>query len=169
MAGIVGWMTALIPYRRYELLSDRPPAEVEASLRAVVGYRRFLGLGMAPFPFEGEVQDGGFTIQRAITYRNSFLPQIRGKITQASQGSRIAISMTLHPFVLAFMVIWLSAAGAGFVFVLYQTLRTGGSPSGAFGVLFMFVFGWALAAGGFASEAREADRLLTSVLHARLA
>jgi hypothetical protein len=77
-----------LPHRRYELVSTKNPWEVEAAMRAAVEPKRFFGFGAASRPFEGEVGDRMFDVQRAIGYRNSFLPQIRGSITVV--GGRVS-------------------------------------------------------------------------------
>jgi hypothetical protein len=158
----------LFPYRRYELVSVKAPREVEAAMRAAVEPLRFLGFGSPSRPFEGEIGDCVFTVQGAISYRNSFLPQIRGKITTAPEGSRIWISMTLHPFVLVFMTIWLGGLGVATVLILSGELRRGGSPSAAFIPAVMFAVGWAIATGAFAFEANIAEPLLATTMTARL-
>jgi hypothetical protein len=156
----------LLPYRRYELVSAKTQWEVEAAMRAAVEPKRFFGFGAPPRPFEGEVGDGTFDVQRAISYRNSFLPQIRGKISAAPGGSRIAVTMRLHPFVLVFMTIWLGGVGASCLLVLATELRKGDSAL-AVGPAIMFVFGWALATGSFNFEANKADTLLATTMVAR--
>jgi hypothetical protein len=157
----------LLPYKRYELLSDKTPSEVEAAMRSVVAPRRTFGVAAAPRPFEGEVGDRTFDVQRAITYRNSFLPQIRGDIFAAAEGSRIAVSMKLRLLILVFTIIWLAGVGAASLVILISEFRGGGSPNRALGPAFMFIFGWFLTAAGFSYEARIAEPLLEKIMTAR--
>jgi len=154
----------LLPYLRYEVISPKTPSEVQAALRGLVEPRRFLRLGAGTRPFEGEVEDRTFDLQRIIGYRNSFLPRIRGTIDATSEGSRISITMRLHPFVLVFMTAWLGFAAVGCGALLVSGLNGRGPVYGALGPAVMFVFGWTLAAGGFTSEARKATRLLAEVM-----
>jgi hypothetical protein len=65
--------------------------------------------------------------------------------------------MTLHPFVAAFMVVWLGAVGAGTIAAL---TASGSDSHAAFLPAGMFVFGVALTAGGFYPEAFKARHLL---------
>jgi len=157
----------LLPYRRYELVSTNAPSEVEAALRAAVEPERIWRFRAATRPFEGEVGDAVFDVRRTIGYRNSFLPQIRGKISAAPEGSRIAITMRLHPLVLAFMILWLGGVGVGCISILFAELQKGGAPFKALGPAGMFIFGWVLSAGGFTFEARKASVLLASTMVAR--
>jgi hypothetical protein len=57
-------------------------------------------------PYEGEVCDTGFKISRIIDYRNSFLPTIRGRFEPTPQGTTVQISLSLHPAVTVFLVVW---------------------------------------------------------------
>lgn len=158
----------LLPYLRCELESSKTPSEVEEAMRWAVEPKRFLRFGGATRPFEGVVGDGAFDVRRIIGYRNSFLPQIRGKISAAPEGSRIAITMSLHPFVLAFMILWLGGVGAGCLVMLVKVIQEGGgAPGEVLGPAGMFAFGWLLSAGGFTFEARKAATLLASTMTAR--
>src|SRR6188474_594186 len=100
-----------LPYRKIELCSPLPVSEVVRLLENAVEPRRWLRWGASHCPFEGTVTEFAFDIRRIISYRNSFLPQIRGTISQDAAGSRISVTMQLHVTVAAFMTVWL-----GFVF-----------------------------------------------------
>jgi hypothetical protein len=157
----------LLPYKNYELVSDQTPSEVEAAMRSVVAPRRTFRFAAAPRAFEGEVGDRTFDVQRAIGYRNSFLPQIRGDIMAAAGGSRIVVRMRLRLAILVVMIIWMGGVGAASLQILISELRQGGSPSTALGPAAMFLFGWFLSAAGFTYEARIAEPLLERVMTAR--
>ena len=58
--------------------------------------------------FNGEILEESFKIQRNITYKNSFLPVIIGKIKETENGSEIYIKMRLNHFVKGFMTFWFS-------------------------------------------------------------
>ena len=156
----------LFPYKHYELVSDQTPSEIEAAMRAAVAPRRVFGSG-ATRPFEGEVGDRTFDVQRAIGYKNSFLPRVRGDIFAAPGGSRIAVRMRLRLFILVFTIIWMGGVGAACLLMLISELRQGGSPYRALGPAVMFIFGWFLAAAGFSYEARIAEPLLAKIMTAR--
>lgn len=157
----------LLPYKSYELVSDKTPSEIEAAMRSVVAPRRSFRFSAPTRAFEGEVGDGTFDVQRAIGYRNSFLPQIRGDIMAAAGGSRIAITMRLRRFILVFMIIWVGGVGAASLQILISEFQRGGSPYTALGPAFMFIFGWFLSAAGFSYEARIAEPLLARIMTAR--
>ena len=157
----------LLPYKSYELVSDKTPSEVEAAMRCAVAPRRFFSSGAATLPFEGEVGDRTFDVQRAIGYRNSFLPQVHGDIIAAPRGSRIVVRMRLRPVILVFMTLWMGGVGAACVLILISAFRRGNSPSTALGPAFMFIFGWVLAAAGFSYEATITEPLLANTMSAR--
>jgi hypothetical protein len=96
-------------------------------------------------PFIGSLGDNSFRLRRDIHYRNSFLPVIRGHIFPAGTGTRINVTMHLHPVVGFFMLFFLVAI----------------SHRAAWGFC---ACGFALMAGGFFPEALIAQRLLTNAL-----
>ena len=157
----------LLPYKNFELVSDKTPSEIEAAMRSAVEPRRSFGSGPGTRPFEGEVGDRTFDVQRAIGYKNSFLPQVHGDIVAAAGGSRIAVRMSLRLFILVFTIIWMGVVGAACLGILISEFRQGGSPSTALVPACMFIFGWFLAAAGFSYEARIAEPLLASIMTAR--
>src|SRR5262245_25712875 len=157
----------LVPFRRFELSSAKTPGEVETAMRAAVQPKRFSTSGAVTRPFEGEVGNLTFEIQRTISYRNSFLPRIRGEISGAEEGSRIRVTMRRRPSVFVFMTIWLAGAAAACVVVLFGPLRKGDLPLTAFGPAIMLIFGWTMTAAGFTYESRLAEPLLMNVMAAR--
>lgn len=63
----------------------------------------------------GNSTNTGFNVSRAISYQNSFLPQIKGLVVDDGRDTKIEITMKLNTFVLLFMVVWLGgmlASGA---------------------------------------------------------
>ena len=110
-------------------------------------------------PFVGTVGKSSFRIERDIHYRNSFLPQISGSVAPVSRGSRILLTMFIHPFVAVFMLVWLSMAG----FFVWEALAKDESSDIYFSIA-MFAFGVLLTLGGFVPEAVKAKRLLIEVV-----
>jgi hypothetical protein len=154
----------LLPYRRYQADSAAAPTDVEEALRASVEPRRLLRFGASAHPFEGEVTAGAFDLRRIISYRNSFLPRIRGTIAPIPDGSRVAVTMSLHPSVLVFMTAWLGFTGLAAVALLVAALRGAGSAYQALGPAVMFLFGWGMTLGAFSFEARRAERVLAEII-----
>ena len=106
-------------------------------------------------PFIGTVEGNEFTLYRDIRYRNSFLPRIKGYVGSDSGSTQVDVVMSLHPFVLLFMLFWLGGVG----YAAFAILNKGMTAEAAI-PLGMFLFGVALTLGGFYPEAIKARRLL---------
>src|SRR2546426_7910971 len=79
------------------------------------GVQYSFGLGDAAPPFVGKVERDRFRVHRDIRYRNSFLPMVWGHITSGPTGSRVRVTVFMHPVVTGFMAVWFY--GLGFVAV----------------------------------------------------
>jgi hypothetical protein len=154
-----------MPVYRFQIQSHLTTQAVLDRVRSLVretpGFRQSLkeSFGLRPEgapPFIGKVEGSEFRCRRDIRYQNSFLPRIAGHVDSDLNGTKIDVTMYLHPLVLVFMLFWLGAVGLGAVAALRQ--GDGGAvtlvPTG------MFVFGVALTLGGFYPEAIKARRLL---------
>jgi hypothetical protein len=113
----------------------------------------------------GCVLDGEFEIHRNITYRNSFLPIIHGKINRKESGSEIKISMKLDPFVKGFMFLWL---GFTFLFCIAVIMVMFKASFSAFLIIpfIMAIFGLALSHGAFNYERKQSVDDLKNIFKA---
>ncbi len=59
-------------------------------------------------PYEGTVTSKSFSISRIISYRNAFLPVIKGSVSSFPDRREVTISMGLHLFVKIITIIWFS-------------------------------------------------------------
>lgn len=153
----------ILPYRKLEWSSRLSAAEALAALSRQVEPRRWLRLSYGPAMFLGTVEGSNFEIERAIQYRNSFLPQVRGTVRQAANGCTISMTMALHPFVLAFAAVWLSLAGtAALIFLASALAERSLSPPALIpaGMFALFVL---MATASFAYEARKTEKLLKEI------
>ena len=158
----------LSPQRKLELRSVLSVSAAAQAIANEVEPKKWLRFGSGARAFEGAVSESSFEVQRIIHYRNSFLPQIRGDIRAASQGAlgcTISIRMSLHPFVLIFMAVWLGVVSVAAVGTL-----TSVSPSGvvAFVPLGMLLLAVLMVLGGFWYEAKKAELLLVEIFAATL-
>ncbi|MBO0350408.1 hypothetical protein J0895_15145 [Phormidium pseudopriestleyi FRX01] len=109
--------------------------------------------------YRGQIGEHSFKIARIIYYRNSFLPQIEGRINAHGRGSQIEIEMKLHRFVLIFICVWLSMVGQFVLMALMVLFQEEFEP--AFLVpVGMFIFGLALPWIGFIPEAKGSKKFL---------
>lgn len=122
--------------------------------------------------FEGNLSESGFTIKRIIRYRNSFLPMINGKFQAQKNGTRILITIQLHPLVLVFMLWWMSPL-IGMSLLLLLSLVASIITKGAIeigilgiflGLIGMLTFGYFLTLTGFSVEANKARQILDELL-----
>ncbi len=62
----------------------------------------------------GSVRETSFKLRRNIEpgYYNSFLPRIRGRISLTGGGSRLQVTMFVHPLLAVLMAVWLLMAGS---------------------------------------------------------
>jgi hypothetical protein len=152
-----------MPFYRFEIdVNAQPPTVVERLRTIVRGKLSFREAIRQSFPFNkaegapfiGSVLDDSFKMRRNIRYRNSFLPMIRGRIASYGVGTRVSVTMFLHPVVVIFMIFWLSMVAS--VAFSHPTLSL--IPWG------MLAFGVALPVGGFIPEAIKAKRLIVEAL-----
>jgi len=153
-----------VPIYRFHVDVDVPPAIAAQRIQAVVQKgATFWGSFRTAWrlrypsgpPFIGTVQDNSFKVRRDIRYRNSFLPMIWGRLISIPTGTRVRVTMFLHPLVAVFMVVWLGFVGRGALF------DRSGPPVFLWG---MFVFGIVLVTAGFIPEVITARRLITVAL-----
>jgi hypothetical protein len=113
----------------------------------------------------GFVLDGEFEIHRNITYRNSFLPIIRGKINRKESGSEIKISMKLDPFVKGFMFLWLGFTFLFCIAVIMVLFKASFSPFFIIPFI-MAIFGLILSHGAFNYERKKSENDLKNIFEA---
>src|ERR1041385_6618172 len=96
-------------FRRYQALTELTAKEASAALSDNVSPRRWFNY--PDTPFAGEVSGIRFRITRVVRGRDSFNPVLYGRITSAPAGSRVRITMTLHPVAWIFLVAWSGVIG----------------------------------------------------------
>ena len=161
-----------MPFYRCQIDSPLPAQSVLQRLRALIrdkpGFWQSIkeSFGNRPEvsrPFIGKIEGDKFRMYRDIRYRNSFLPQVRGSVVSTSRGSRISITMHLHPLVALFVLYWLGSMGG-------YTIAAFGAGKG-FNVIpaLAFLFGIGLTVGSFYPEALKARRILTQSIGSQTA
>jgi hypothetical protein len=162
-----------MPFYRFHLDTALPePAafeRVREFTRPRRTFRESIGIALrrdhaAGPPFLGTLGPSSFRLRRDIRYRNSFLPLIWGRIVPSPRGSRINVTMFLHPLVAVFMIIWFS--GLGYALAKLWVHRKEAVPFAVLIPAAMFLFGVALVLVCFIPEAIKAKRLLESAFDA---
>ncbi|ROH95211.1 hypothetical protein EGI15_04940 [Chryseobacterium cucumeris] len=134
--------------------------EVLTRLSGFVEPKKF-GLGKNYIKeYEGSIYNNSFEISRVIQYRNSFLPQINGKIQNENNGTQIQVTMSLNAFVFFFLIVWCSFALIFFIGVSIKTIREKEISVELFLPLGMLLFVYTLTMAGFKSESKQAKEYL---------
>jgi len=127
-------------------------------------------------PFTGTIDADGFNIERVIRYRNSFLPVIKGRFSNAFGKTTIEIRMRPNLVALIFMSFWMTVVGAVCIGILIAAI-TGNldrnSPAGSPGSFLpglipfgMLLFGYALLMLPYRYESTKAKAFLAQTLAA---
>ncbi|MRX41102.1 hypothetical protein GJU43_17590 [Flavobacterium sp. LC2016-23] len=120
-------------------------------------------------PYIGKISNPTFELKRAISYRNSFLPIIKGEIKDDSSGSKINVKMGLPDLVKIFMCIWLGIVFLASLGTLYTLLYNNGLKEGPFIFIpFVMLFGGvAMVVLGFKIESKKSITDLEQLLQAK--
>lgn len=118
----------------------------------------------SPATFFGAVGDRSFKLRRNIKYRNSFLPTIHGVVVDDVGETRVKVTMSLHPFVAVFLLVWFAFIGV-FIEKLIASNEFAWTGPAAVPVG-MGVFAIALTIGAFFPEAYIAKRIIMTTLKA---
>jgi len=158
-------MYPIIPYKRLIIHTSLTADDAARILAKVVTPRPWYYLFWnRPTPgFEGHVSRNGFNINRAIGYRNSFLPVLHGRFRFSANGTAVDVRMVMHPTVMLFLLFWyVILAIALFEFVTDAV--QGASISGRDWIPFgMLVFIYLMVFFSFGFEAERATRLLNKI------
>ncbi|RZJ69929.1 hypothetical protein [Flavobacterium sp.] len=118
-------------------------------------------------PYIGKIVGNTFSIRRVISYRNSFLPVIKGEVTSAMSGSRIKVTMQPDAAVKVFMIIWLAGVTFGCIAIL-TTLFTEEADFFILIPFFMLAMGLALFHFPFKIEANRSRKDFLEMLEAKI-
>jgi hypothetical protein len=98
-------------------------------------------------PYTGRIGSEDFEISRAIRYRNSFLPIIKGRFSDQHDHTEIQVTMRLNPLVVAFMSVWTAGVSIACGATIRDLLTR--SPERPFAPVEMLSFGMLFAGYGF--------------------
>ncbi|MGD1850399.1 MAG: hypothetical protein ACFCBU_07255 [Cyanophyceae cyanobacterium] len=156
----------ILPSRRLELIVAAPPSQVAQRLNgAIAPYRGLQLLKRVTKPFLGQSSDNGFEIRRHIHYRNSFLPIVTGQYAATPQGTRVIVTMQLHPLVIVFIILWSSIWFP--VFTMLLLTAEDSDRQFAMLALAMPLVSWIIVHRVFEFEANQAETFLRKTLLSR--
>ena len=99
-------MYPLIPYQHFVINTSLASEEIARLVLDNISPPRSLSQPPAPGKeFEGSVSRDGFTINRIIRGRDSFLPVLNGRFTSIPKGTKVDLYLTPHPIVIVFLLI----------------------------------------------------------------
>lgn len=147
----------LLPYEKFEIRTRFNTQEIQSRMAETPKYK-------------GKSIPNGFTAIRVITYRNSFLPIIKGEIQDDGRGkSIVTVTMKLHILVSVFMGIWLSFVSIFCILFLTTTSELDVPDIFQYVLPFaMLVFGLVLTYVPFKVEAKKSKRDLLCILEGDL-
>jgi hypothetical protein len=165
-----------LPFEELVYHSNLTKEELIKKIQNEIEAEKSFGFGANNFsyskPYVGKIYNNRFEIKRAINYRNSFLPVIKGTIKDDLSGSKIDIKMNLTDIVKVFMIIWLGGVFLACLGVTYTLIFNNGFTSEAaffmFIPYFMLLFGVIMVVFGFKGESRKSVKDLEEILQAKL-
>lgn len=119
--------------------------------------------------YEGTIEADTFKISRIISYRNSFLPVIKGSVSSLPDQREITISMELNLFVKLFMIVWFLITCSISAFFLYQFFNDADPERSLNGKLVPFIMAGAGYLGmmlGFKLESIRSKKELNQLFEA---
>jgi hypothetical protein len=158
----------LIPFDRVTLVVPASAEVTRERLQASVGKHTWNVFKRdSHSPFIGKVGPDRFKIVRNITYRNSWMPVMAGRITQEGSNTVIRVRLRLVTFVLIFTCFWITMATFGTLAITLRSFSSG-DPSRWIGLLILGfpAFGYALCMGGFLYERKRSLKELKELLQA---
>jgi len=179
LAGLIGrWQTfdtnemKIIPSDKIEILTTLSNQEVRKILTENIRPKKVLKFGFNQAQerelFEGNFEQNSFEIQRVITGRNSFLPQIKGQILPNINGTKLVADLKVHTLVIVFMVFWLTFVGITFIMGIIGVINQGTNLLFLIGPLIMIGFGIGLINYGFNSQKEKSINDLKKILNGHI-
>ncbi|WP_417199799.1 hypothetical protein [Bizionia sp.] len=162
----------IIPSGKIEITTLLSNQEVRKILEENIRPKKVLTIGFNKPKdnklFEGFFNQDKFEIQRIITGKNSFLPQIKGQIQPYINGTKIVADLKINTFVIVFMTFWLGGISLAFIGTIIGILKQGTNPFFAIVPLIMVGFGVGLVHYGFNSEREKSINDLKRILNGQI-
>lgn len=116
-------------------------------------------------PFKGYIYGSTFNIKRNLWYRNSFQAEISGEIFAESGGCKVALKLSLMPFVKGFLMLWCSFVAIFCLMFLFGAINKQ-EPQLATGSLIalgMIGFCYLIVSIGFKSDCEACRKELNAI------
>ena len=159
----------LIPSENIELKTELSNQEVRKILHEYIRPKKESRFGFKNQKedklFEGTFEMDEFKIQRIIRGRNSFLPQIKGKIQSDFNGTRLTAVLKVHSFSIIFMIFGLTFIGFAFIMGIIGVINQATNPILLIFPLIMIAFGIGLVHFGFNKEKENSINDLKRIIN----
>ena len=109
------------------------------------------------YPFEGKIEKDSFEIRPIVTHRSSFLPIIKGNLTE--KDGKTTISLSLAPTESVFFILWALTVLCVFIGVLIAIQN----PVLIFLPFLLLIFMWSFAVICIRMEKHEAVQKLEKI------
>ncbi|CAM3386775.1 hypothetical protein FLLO111716_07605 [Flavobacterium longum] len=163
-------MSIFLPFEKLTYSTKLSREEALAKLAENIAPEKPFGFGTPKTaydkPYVGQCNGNAFNVKRAIGYRNSFLPMIKGEVVSDISGTKVQVTMRPNVLVLVFMAFWMTGVGAACVFTVFSANKQDLSVF-SFIPFVMLFFGIGMLYGGFKIEANIAKKDLARILEAR--
>ena len=162
----------IIPSDKIEILTSLSTQEVRKilaeNIRPNKGLKIRFNKSQEKELFEGNFEQDRFEIQLIITGRNSFIPQIKGKIQPNINGTKLVADLKVRTFVIVFMLFWLTFVGVAFIMGIVGVINQGTNPVLLIFPLIMFGFGFGIVHYGFNSQKDKSIIGLKRIINGQL-
>jgi hypothetical protein len=170
---------SLLPFDRYTLVTGLKVAEVMRRMEENVAPKRLTSNLVvtrwgqndthADKPYAGIIREQNFEISRVITYKNSFLPVIKGEVTHFLGQTEIKVTSRPHISVLVFCTFWMSVVFLLCLVLTFGIIKNGFEINKGFDPAClipyaMLVFGGLLFVGPYKIEANKTRKFLADLL-----
>lgn len=155
-------VTSLQKEEIYEILSVNTQA-LHYTVRQLRDPKNLVGK-----KFVGRVFEHFFSIQKVITYKNAFLPQVEGRVFSGSNFTEIRVTLKPMAHVIAFMSIWFGGLlFAAFAFFISSSEKESGIPMG-FLPLIIAIIVYAIIKSEFSSQSKDILNEIMKILKAEI-
>jgi hypothetical protein len=162
----------IIPSDKIEILTTLSNQEVRKLMAENIRPKKGLKIGFNKSRekelFEGIFEQDRFEIQRIITGRNSFIPQIKGQIQPNINGTKLVADLKVHTFVIVFTLFWLTFVGFAFIMGIIGVINQGTNPILLIFPLIMIGFGIRLVNYGFNSQKDKSISDLKRIINGQM-
>ncbi|GLB50309.1 hypothetical protein [Neptunitalea lumnitzerae] len=162
----------ILPYEKIIYVTKLNSSEVLEKLSDVTRYQDEINFFQLferhnKAAYIGSIDGRCFKIRRVIHYKNSFLPRISGVVDGKINGSKVTVTMKLHPVVLIFMTLWLITVAVIFSGRLVDILNGVALDNGAIFIpAIMFIVSLLLPIAFFKYETIKSKKFLAELWNA---